>query len=436
MTGAIKNSFWYLVFNFSRLFIVFFGSMWVSRNLGPDVFGQFSYYLSIIVYISTIDSLCHDSVVKQQLSSVKDIGTTLGSASLLNLFLSVISVTSIVLISLIFIKDYWQIMIFLLFIPGQLTKAFNPLAGLFDIKLLSKYSSMALFLGAAISTLFRVFSVSLTTDLRWQSLGYSLQTLVYGFLLYWLYRRHLSSYKWRISYELLIGMTKKSFPIFLAALIYLTISLSDILMIRHTLGLREVGIYSVVVRLCEPWVIVSSALCTSYFPIIFNHGHNIRKQNKIFINANQISIIFILVMGILLSLSIDHIVSILLGSHFSEVAGVFKIYFWSVLFLFFANIQHIWEVYNGKYALSLYKTSITCVLKILLNFALGSRFGIQGFAMATFISLFFYGMCFNLLFKETKPYFNLQVRAFTLGEFRKNYRFLRQKGLRWFKRKF
>lgn len=435
MTSATKNSFWYLGFNLARLATLFLGNIWVSRSLGPESFGQFSYFLSLIIYLSAVDSLCHESIIKQYISDSVDTGLVLGTASLLSFLLSLGATLAIVVFGLVTVPEHALLMAFLLFIPGQLSKPLNPVANYFDIRLLSKYSSLALFVGAFVSILFRAISVLFTENLVYQSFGYSLQALVYGAVLYAFYKTQVGKIQWKISLPLLNDIFKKSFPIFLSTIIYLSLSQCDIFMIRHILDVREVGIYSIVVKLSEPWVIVSSALCTSYFPLVFNQKENPRKQEKHFIRANQISIYLVGALGIVLCLLIDRIVSLLLGDQYVEVGQVFKIYFWSILFLFFANIQHIWEVFHEKYSISLIKTLIACLLKIGLNLLLGQKWGLQGFALASLISLAFYGFGFNFFSRITRPYLKFQLQAFNPSLTQVNIRYALYKGKKWLQRK-
>ncbi len=435
MTSATKNSFWYLGFNLARLATLFLGNIWVSRSLGPESFGQFSYFLSLIIYLSAVDSLCHESIIKQYISDNVDTGLVMGTASLLSFLLSLVATLAIVIFGILTVPEHALLIAFLLFIPGQLSKPLNPVANYFDIRLLSKYSSLALFVGAFVSIVFRTIGVIFTENLIYQSFGYSLQALVYGGVLYIFYRSQVGRIHWKVSWSLLKEIFKKSFPIFLSTIIYLSLSQCDIFMIRHILDVREVGIYSIVVKLSEPWVIVSSALCTSYFPLIFNQKGNPRKQEKSFIRANQISLYFVGALGIVLCLMIDRIVAILLGAEYAEVGHVFKIYIWSILFLFFANIQHIWEVFHGKYSISLIKTLIACLLKIGMNLILGDYWGLTGFAVASLISLGFYGFGFNFFSRITRPYLKMQVHAFYPSKTKINIRYALYKGKKWLQKR-
>ncbi len=420
----------------ARLVALFAGTIWISRSLGPEVFGQFSYFLSVIIYISALDSLCHESIVKQYLSGATEQGLVLGSASVLNGLLAVLSSSIVLGFGLLTIPESLQLAAFLLFIPGQLSKPFHPIANYFDINLLAKYSSFSLFAGALISIIFRSLSASESVDLTYQSFGYSLQFIFFAVGLFLFYRRVASVIKWKVSFKLAKEMAQRSFPIFISAALFLSLSQCDIFMIRHFLGAREVGIYSIVVKLSEPWVIVSSAICTSFFPLIFRQVSGSLKQNKYFVRANQMSIYFVLVLGLILVLFIDKIVALLLGQDFVEAAPLFRIYFWSILFLFFANIQHIWEINVGMYSMAVYKTATAFLLKLGLNLILGTYFGLSGYAYSTLIAMAFYGLGFNAINKTTRPYLRLQVRAFGPYHFHVFFRFARLKGVRWLQREY
>lgn len=395
--------------------------------MGPEALGQFSYFLSLILYLAAADSLCHESIVKQAISQSKNPGPILGSASLLSAFLSLASCLIITAIGLFSIADSMLLAAFLWFLPGQINKPLNPIAYYFDVKLMSKLSSLALFSGALVSTIFRVIGVNLTQNLAIQSFGYSLQTIIYGLVLYLFYKWKVSEISWSYSFSVIKDIIKKSFPLFLSTILYLSLSQSDIFMIKHILGVREVGLYSVVVRFSEPWVIVSSALCTTYFALVFAEKANTRKQNKYFIRANWLSNLFVVLLGLVLMLMMPWIVDILLGKPFEEVTSVFYIYYWSIIFLFYANIQHIWEVFHQHYSISLQKIIVACVIKVLLNLLLGPWLGLHGFAISSLLALGFYGFGFNFFSAVTKPYLSLQLKSFTPWQFQVMFRWLRKR---------
>lgn len=434
MQNATKNSFWYLTFNISRMLVVFWGTMWVSRVLGPTQFGYFSYLLSIYLYVVTLDSMCHESVVKKYFSEGRSVEEVLGSASLLCGIIAILSGLLIAFFAYFFLTPIEHLWALLFFLPGILSRPLNPIAHYFDSQLLSKYSSLALFSGAIFSVTFRIFSLNFTQNLTFQSLGYAFQFLICGSALYIFYKKLFQHSSWRISTRMVLDIAKKSLPIFISTVLFISLTLSDILMIQHILGAEKVGIYSVVIRLSEPWVIISSALCTSLFPLVFKYASNKTKQNKLFIRANRVSALCVLFLGLSLSATIELIVSILLGPEYTEVSSIFRLYFWSILFLFWNNIQHIWEVFHGYYELLFYKTLAACALKLALNYYLGSKYGLYGFAWATLIAYFFYGLGFNFFSKRTRHYLTLQSKSLYFQGIYGFYRFLRLKGLTWKKR--
>lgn len=434
--GVSQNLIWYLFFNFSRLGLLFLVNIWISRVLGPVAFGEFSYLLSITLYIASIDAFSHESVIKQLLATNSDKGETLGTATVLNLGLLIVSLVLVFGILQTSLVTGSLGIIFLLFIPVHFGKLTNPIAQLFDVNLLSKYASFALFFGAVISSLVRVYFAQVNGQIEYQSAGYSLQALGTSLALVALYFYYFKKNTWSFSKTLLIEILKKSGPIFVSTILYLSISVSDIFMIQHMFGSKEVGIYSVVVKLCEPWVIVSSAISAAFFPLIFKAQNSDKRTNKYFITALQLSIYFVFVLGIVLNLLIEPLIVHLLGDSYSSAIPVFKIYYWGILFLFVSNIQHVWEVLKGLYSISIYKTASTCLLKIVLNFSLGSIYGIKGFAIASVISLFYYGVGFNLISTKTRYFLQLQLSSLKYDEVYKRYRWMRSKGRLWFRKKY
>ncbi|WP_413287807.1 flippase [Bdellovibrio sp. HCB337] len=439
MQSASKNSFWYLTFNISRLAVVFVGTILISRVMGPHDFGEFSYLLSIFLYSTALDSLCHESVVKKDILNSKEegIGAVLGSASMLCVILSVIAGAMIGVFALFFLENSAHLAALLLFLPGVFSKPTNPIGNYFDSKLLSKYSSLALFLGGFFSILFRLGSLYFSKDLVFQTIGYSLQGLICSAALLLFFRvRSTEKAPWSVDSKTVISIFRRSAPIFFSTILFMSLSLSDVFMIKHILSAHEVGIYSVVMRFSEPWVIISSALCTSYFPVIFREAGNKLRQREIFVQVNSISALIVLVLGIVLTLSMNIVVPLTVGPQFNEAIAVFAIYFWGVFFLFWANIQHIWEVHNGHYYLSLYKTLFSCCVKIGLNLYLGQRFGLKGFAVATVVAYFFFGFGFNIFGRYTREYMRMQMDSLRWSSLWMSLSIAYSKGVAWKNRRF
>jgi PST family polysaccharide transporter len=410
MRSAKINSFWYLTFHLTRVGIVFAGTMFISRILGPTEYGELAYLISLFFYVSTLDALCHQNIAKGLLTETKDENGVLSASLATSGILAAITITILLILSPFMGPPQIMTATLCILASGAFGKISNPISYLFDFHLMSKHSSFALLAGATISILFRVLVLPLSHSLALQGLGQALQFLANGLILQLLYVRYFPKIRWNINWAYVRTLLARSLPSFISTVLFVSLSFCDIFMIKQFLGARDVGIYSVCTKLCEPWVIISSALCASYFPLIFRTSKK-EKQESFLKQANHVSILFALISGLILTTSIAEIVYILLGNDYSQVAAIFRIYYWSVGFLFLANVQHLWEVLTGQFYLSLQRAAFAFILKITLNLILGMKYGLTGFAFSTLISYFFYGSGFNLFQERTRKYLIIQIKS-------------------------
>lgn len=434
MQDVSKNSYWYLAFNFCRIGLFSIGTIIISRTLGPTDFGKFSYLLSIFIYTFAIDSMCHESVIKKDFIESKSdsqVGEILGTASFLGLLLAAVAAFLIVTFGLFILEDQSLFWALLLFLPGVLNKPFMPISQLLDSRFLSKYSSFALLSATLVSMFFRLVSLFFSNEVAWQTLGYSFQTAVVAVVLLFLYRRFGYKYQWSVNTSLLQSILKRSSPIFVSSVLFSSLALSDVFLLERFFSHTEVGYYAVVTRLCEPWVIISSAMCVSFFPLVFQNKSNLEKQRAILVQANSSSYLIVLLLGIPLTLTIDWIVHLLLGPNYAPSAAIFKVYFWSVLFLYLANVQHIWEVSVEKYHLLLFRTAFASLVKIGLNLYLGKKYGPYGFAFSTLVAYFAYGMGFNVFTRQTREYLKIQIEGLQPAHLKASAEFFYRKGFAW-----
>ena len=167
---------------------------------------------------------------------------------------------------------------------------------------------------------------------------------------------------------------------------------------------REVGIYAAAIRISEIWYFIPTVIISSVSPSIIScHGSN----NDLYLTRLK-SLYFMmawLALGVTIPLSLlsDQIISILLGSDFSDAAPVLAIHLWASLavFLGMASSQHLLVEQLQK--ISFYRTLIGLVSNVFLNIMLIPNMGAKGAAIATVISYFV--ATFSLvLFRSTRKH--------------------------------
>lgn len=426
MANASVNSIWFFVFNSVRLAVVFIGTVIISRTLGPAVFGEISYVFTFTLYLCAIDNLAHESVVKKYFSETPDKGLAIGSAVFLNFLLTCISVTLLIITAKIILKDddklFWGVV---LTAPFHFVRIFYPLTQYFDLNLMAKKSSFALLMSSASSYVYRIIGAIYAPSVRQQSIGFSVHGFVYGVLSMFYFKRQFSDIRLRYKLSTALHIAQKSWAIFLSSLLFLSIPFIDNMFLKSYTNLETIGYFAMIVKLCEPWLFVSSTILVSFYSIVLTcHPSLVVKYFKrcTFVLVNIAAFI-----GVFYLIGADVIVHYLLGHEYAPIAVPLKLYVWAVVFLFLANILHIWETNHRVYHLVIKRSLLALVFKIGFNFLLIPRFGVYGIVVSTLISLSFFSVLSVFIFKELRDFKPVLCEAFKVVEY--------IKWIKWLKRK-
>jgi polysaccharide transporter, PST family len=229
----------------------------------------------------------------------------------------------------------------------------------------------------------------------------------------WFYRRHgppLST--WRPARAWAVRLLRDGWPQMLSVLSILIYMKIDQVMLGQMSGEHQVGLYAAACRLSELWYFLPMALIANLFPSIVA----IREVNRPLYYRRMLWL-FSLMSAVSLAVSAgiwwcsDWLVLSLYKAPFAAAAPILTIHVWSSLFVFLGTAQEPWNVAEGLMRLSLFRTASGAVMNVLLNLVLIPRYGGVGAAWATLISYAWSATFSNLLFKETRPMFWLQVKS-------------------------
>lgn len=355
-----------------------------TRYLGPIKFGEYSFVISWVSIFSTIALVGSEHISIKYLSKFT-VFSILKSYHKLKkiLFYSglicfLISVTlakiifdekpefiavSIASISLMF--QYYYTSSFLL----QAKEKFS---------LLGKINIIQSLFSITIKVLLIYFKVSL--DFFY--LSFALDGLIFLII----YRLLISSHEFHSTGSNIISfknLIKESYPLLLSGLL-LTIYLKvDQFLIKGILGNKDLGIFTVVIRLTEASVIVPYAYLQVFMPKIFNKTN---KSDQFLYDSVIIMAFFIA--GIVTLFS-QQIINIFFGEAFIEAILPLRICIWSIVFLTFGQLNFYFSVSDNDTKTILKKVIVGLLFNLITCYFLTTHFGIVGTAISTLVSYFF-----------------------------------------------
>ncbi len=373
-----------------RIFVGLFVSVWVARYLGPTDFGEFSYILSFVGIFSVLATLGLDSIVVRELVAENiDEGKIIGTAFLLKI-IGFFLVIAAILFAIPFTSNnsYTNILIFIV-AGATIFQSFNVVDMYFQSKVLSKYVVYANFISLFISSIVKIIFI-----LNEYSLIYFIWVIVFdslilaaGLVYFFTTKSTISIKNLKFDKETSFFLLKDSWPLIFSGIVISIYMRIDQIMIREILNIESVGQYAAAHKISSAWYFVPSVIVSSLFPAIIKAK---KDNHELYLYRLQFLYDFMIWIGvfvaIVITLNADAIISLLYGSQYNQSSQVLAIHIWTVVVMNFGIVWSKWLILENMQRYGLYGDIFSLLVNIVLNLFLIRLYGINGAAIATFIS--------------------------------------------------
>lgn len=411
-----KNTGWLFLGKISGMIASFFVGAYVARYLGPTQYGLLNYAISFTGLFAIIASLGIDSILNRELISYPEKrDSLLGSGFLLKMLGSIITII-LIIISLFFIETD-KITEYLIIFSASvfIFNAFGVIDTYFQSQVLAKKTVRIQIFLIILSSIIKLIFIYKKLGVMYFMLSYFIDSLVLSIGLLLSYKKMgLLITKWKIDKKIIIMLLKNSWPLILsgaAIMIYMKI---DQVMIGNMLGIKEVGLYSVAVKISEIWYFIPGIICASLLPAIINAKNtDLVIYNKRLKNLYSLLFYSSLLIAIPISLLSNIIIISLFGPNYIGAINVLRIHVWAGIGVFLGSAINQYLIIEGKSKIFLYTTIIGAILNIILNIILIPKIGIIGAAISTLIAYTF--QAFSIIFfKETRNQIFLILKAINI----------------------
>lgn len=415
MTPRDRNILWTLLDKGGRILIAFCTGIVVARLLAPEQFGILSLANATVAVLSFLNLAAIEGIVVWALVRNPEAkGEILGSACLLRLIGGMATVGAIMLIA----PMYTQQPSMVAFIAPII--ATTTLFGALDVGeywlrqlLVSRYSTIARQLGLLVGAGARVWAAGLDSPLVPLALviaGESL--LVAGGLVLSLRLVEAAPWRWDVALSRCRSLLADALPLLLAAAAVGLYVRVGTLILGQLHGAEIVGLYSVATIMTETIHALPVAIMATVSPMLLALRV---KDIGAFDAAFQRWLVRIVWLGLsvctMLYLAAPRLMVLLFGERYQGSVAVFEWLIWSAFFVYLSIASDPWILGNGYQRYQLPKTLLAAAVSIVLNLRLAPSMGAQGVALATGVSYATSAWLSNLLFRNTRPLFHMQVMA-------------------------
>jgi PST family polysaccharide transporter len=386
----VRNFSWQ---SFDKLFRMGVGvviSVLITRYLGPERFGAFSYALAFAGMFATVAGLGLDGIVVREISkdvSRKDL--ILGTAFAMKLAGG--AATFVIILAIIrAVKAHDPLIIILtaIFAFVLIFSSLDVIDFWFQSQIQSKYAVLARNSAFILSSIVKVILVAVSASLISLALATTAEAVLAAVGLALVYRltgNH--SRAWRVDRKLAGTLLAESWPLIIsgfAILIYMKI---DQVMLGGLIDDRAVGIYAAAVKFSEVWYFIPGSISLSVFPAMVGFFRTDRalffqKYQNILNIMSSVSIVLAVTMTFLSTRLVDAVY----GSDFLASGPILAVHIWAGVFVFLGFAGSIWTMVNGYQKFALAAALAGLVTKVVLNLLVIPAYGTMGAAVTMVIS--------------------------------------------------
>ena len=399
---------WALAEQLLRLVANLFVGVYVARYLGPDQFGIYSYVLAFVALFSAIPRLGMDGIqVRNIVQYPEKKQLYLGTALYLKLIAALLVLIVLIVLIQITESDPLIKLYIAIVASGLIFQSWDVIEYYFQAKAIAKFSSIAKLIQLSVSSLLKIYLVSIDANLIWfvwvTLFDQALLAIALA-IAYWRCNREL--FVNFFDRNLAIQTLKLSWPILISGIAINLYMRIDQVMLKKIISTEAVGLYSAATRLSEAWYFVPVIIASSLFPAILNS----KKDNQdLFENRlrhlYQLMLILGFVVAIFTTFTSSYLIDLLYGEAYKDAAIVLTIHIWTGLFVAVGVVNNAWYLTENLQKIAMINTLLGAIANVVLNYILIPRYGVSGAAAATLISYAF------------SAYFSLAINKATRQQF-------------------
>ena len=414
----IGNIGWLLADNVLRTGLGIPIAIWLTRYLGPEQSGAYSYALYFVALFGALAPLGLNTItVREIVRNPERRDEILGTTMVLKVIGALATLALILLaITVLQLSDgqaRWLIGIAALSLVFQ---SFETIDFAFQARTQSRYTVWARNGAFALTGIAKIAFLWLGGPLVafvWLMVAESALCAL-GFLGMYRYSGQRIGdwrYSWRCARELL----NDSWPLVLSSVAVTIYMYIDQLMLGEMLGNHAVGIYSAVTRLSEVWYFVPMVILSSVLPAMVaakkvSEAVYLARLQTLFAGMAAFSYAVALPTTFIAT----PLVLLLFGDRYAAAGPVLVVHIWSLLFVALGVARQAYLTTENLTRFSFVSTAAGAMVNVMMNLVLIPRFGPQGAAFATLVSYAVAGLISCAFYRPTQHIGQMMLRALVL----------------------
>lgn len=395
--------------------IVIFALM--AKQFGPEKFGELNYALSFVHIFLAISTLGMQGVVVRDLvSSKKTNSVVIGTSLFVRLICSAFLFSTCVYVYIYFndISKNDEIKLIVILSSIILFSFSDVFKYWFEASVSSKYvvvtENIVFFAISAVKIFFLYNGISFYNYIYF----FALESFLMCFTLFFIFKSHYEGDKISVDFNYIKKLIKESAPLLLASAAWIIYTKVDVIFVGNMLSNIDVGIYTTATKIADVFSFIPIIIVSSYVPILQKINDKKDYERSFQCLYNRVVFLMILI-ALLITLLSDFIILNLFGVEFEVSGNILKVYIWAGVFSSLAIVSGRYLLLQGKQYITMYRHVLGLIINCPLNYLLINKFGLQGAAISTVISLIISNYILDLFFVDTRFIFKQKSKALLMS---------------------
>lgn len=414
----ISNVFWALVGKLAGLVSALLVGVFVARYLGPTQYGVMNYAISFVTLFLVIATFGFENIeIREEAKANEQKDTILGTVFTLRLLLSLITIILISIVAYINESDLYTFGIIMVYAITVMLTPFDVIRNYFTSLVQNESIVKVGILRLVLSGIIKGVLLLVHASLIWFviSLVFDACVLAQGYC--YVYKKKIGSMRsWQFDKSWACYLLRQSFPLLLsglAATIFLQI---DQIMIGNMIDKTSVGYFSVASKFVELLLYVPTILIQTVCPILVKERKNnmelYREKSQVFMNVTVWSCVLC---AIFTSLCSRYIVLWTFGLKYAASIAILQILSFKIIGVALNIVSGQLLIVDEKQKYFVVRSLSGCIVCVVLNLLVISRYGVDGVAVVAIITQFVAGFLIHIFIPTYRYVFFMQMRCLLIG---------------------
>lgn len=414
----ISNVLWALAGKFTGLASALLVGIFVARYLGPTQYGIMNYAVSFVTLFLVIATFGFENIeIREEAKANDQKDVILGTVFVLRLLLSIVTIVTISVVAYINETDLYTYGIIMMYAITVILSPFDVIRNYFTSLVQNEYIVKVSIFRTVLSGTIKIILLLAHASLMWFviSLVFDACVLAQGYC--YVYKKKIGSMRsWYFNKVWARYLLRQSFPLLLsgvAATIFLQI---DQIMIGNMIDKTSVGYFSVASKFVEVLLYVPTILIQTVSPLLVKERKydldSYRKKSQMFMNVTVWSCVLC---AIFTSLCSKYIVLWTFGLKYAASIAILQILSFKIIGVALNIVSGQILIIEEKQKYFVLRSLSGCVVCVVLNLLVITRFGVCGVAFVAVATQFAAGFFIHLFIPTYRYIFFIQIRSLLVG---------------------